>query len=120
MIDVTALAEEHLSLARQSAHGRSAHTYLDEGTLRQAIIALTAGTALGEHDAPPAASLHVLSGRVRLVDGVPADGSGAGQAAGQGTALDAGQVAPIPQRRHSLEADEDSVVILTSVVNITV
>ncbi|MEU4831269.1 cupin [Streptosporangium sp. NPDC023615] len=118
MIDVTALAEEHLSLARQSAHGRSAHTYLDEGTLRQAVIALTAGTALGEHDAPPAASLHVLSGRVRLVDGVPADGSG--REAGQGTALGAGQAAPIPQRRHSLEADEDSVVILTSVVNITV
>ncbi|MFI6509251.1 cupin [Streptosporangium sp. NPDC050855] len=115
MIDITALAEEHLSLARQSAHGRSAHTYLDEGTLRQAIIALTAGTVLGEHDAPPAATLHVLSGRVRVVDGEPADGSGTGQ----GASLSAGQAAAIPQRRHSLEADEDSVVILTSVVNIT-
>lgn len=51
MIDVLALAEEHLALARESAHGRSAHTYLNEGTLRQAVIALTAGTVLGDHDA---------------------------------------------------------------------
>jgi quercetin dioxygenase-like cupin family protein len=106
MIDVLALAAEHLALARANAHGRSAHTYLNEGTLRQAIIALTAGTVLGDHDAPPAASLHVLSGRVRLIDGERTVGLGAGQ------------TAPIPQRRHSLEADEESVVILTSVVNI--
>ncbi|MFF3437450.1 cupin [Streptosporangium sp. NPDC002721] len=106
MIDVLALAAEHLALARASTHGRSAHTYLNEGTLRQAIIALTAGTALGDHDAPPAASLHVLSGRVRLIDDE------------QTVGLGAGQTAPIPQRRHSLEADEESVVILTSVVNI--
>ncbi|MEU4538857.1 cupin [Streptosporangium sp. NPDC023825] len=106
MIDVLALAAEHLALARASSHGRSAHTYLNEGTLRQAIIALTAGTVLGDHDAPPAASLHVLSGRVRLID------------EDRTVALGAGQTAPIPQRRHSLEADEESVVILTSVVNI--
>ncbi|MEU8383942.1 cupin [Streptosporangium sp. NPDC048865] len=106
MIDVLALAAEHIALARASTHGRSAHTYLNEGTLRQAVIALTAGTVLGDHDAPPAASLHVLSGRVRLVDGE------------RTLRLDAGQAAPIPQRRHSLEADEESAVILTSVVNI--
>ncbi|MEU3164624.1 cupin [Streptosporangium sp. NPDC006930] len=106
MTDVLALAQEHLSLARASAHGRSAHTYLNEGTLRQALIALTAGTALGDHEAPPAGSLHVLMGRVRLVDGE------------QTVELGEGHTAPIPQRRHSLEADEESVVILTSVVNI--
>jgi len=106
MIDVLALAKEHLALARESAHGRSAHTYLNEGTLRQAVIALTAGTALGDHDAPPAASLQVLSGRVRIVDEE------------QSVEVSTGQATPIPQRRHSLEADEDSVVILTSVINI--
>ncbi|WP_326640952.1 cupin [Streptosporangium sp. NBC_01755] len=107
MIDVLALAEEHLALARESAHGRSAHTYLNEGTLRQAVIVLTAGTVLGDHDAPPAASLHVLSGRVQIVE------------EGQSIELGTGQAAPIPQRRHSLKADEDSAVILTSVVNIS-
>ncbi|GAA4192320.1 cupin domain-containing protein [Streptosporangium oxazolinicum] len=107
MIDVLALAEEHLTLARASAHGRSAHTYLNEGTLRQAVIALTAGTVLGDHEAPPAGSLHVLLGRVRLVDDD-----------GRTVEIGAGQSAPIPQRRHSLEADQESVVILTSVVNI--
>ncbi|WP_329083247.1 MULTISPECIES: cupin [unclassified Streptosporangium] len=106
MIDVLALAEEHLTLARASAHGRSAHTYLNEGTLRQAVIALTAGTVLGDHEASPAGSLHVLLGRVRLVDD------------GRTVELGAGQSAPIPRRRHSLEADEESVVILTSVINI--
>ncbi|WP_433360202.1 cupin [Streptosporangium sp. CA-115845] len=106
MIDVLALAEEHLALARESAHGRSAHTYLNEGTLRQAVIALTAGTVLGDHDAPPAASLHVLSGRVRIVE------------EGRSVEVGTGQAVPIPQRRHSLEAGEDSAVILTSVVNI--
>ena len=40
MIDVLALGEEHLALARESPHGRSAHTFLREGPLRQAIIAL--------------------------------------------------------------------------------
>ncbi|MET8338457.1 cupin [Streptosporangium canum] len=106
MIDVLALGEEHLALARESPHGRSAHTFLREGPLRQAIIALTAGSALGEHEAPPAASLHVLSGRVRILDEEGAVG------------LATGQIAPIPRRRHSLEADEDSVVVLTTVVDL--
>ncbi|GAA2868241.1 hypothetical protein GCM10010517_27950 [Streptosporangium fragile] len=106
MIDVLALAEEHLALAKENPHGRSTHTYVNEGILRQAVIALTAGAVLGEHDAPPAASLHVLSGRVRIVGD------------GETTALATGQAAPVPQLRHSVEADEDSVVILTSVVNL--
>ncbi|MBB2910182.1 quercetin dioxygenase-like cupin family protein [Streptosporangium becharense] len=106
MTDVLALAEEHLALAKGNPHGRSTHTYVNEGLLRQALIALTAGTALGDHDAPPAASLHVLSGRVRLIDDE------------KSLELRTGHAAPIPQRRHSLEADEDSVVILTSVVNV--
>lgn len=66
MDDLNALADEHLAAARASAHGRSAHRLLHEEPLRQTVIALTSGSALDEHNAPAAASLQVLRGRVRL------------------------------------------------------
>lgn len=104
MIDVSALGGEHLARAQKNPRGLSAHAFLREGPLRQTIIALIAGAGLGDHEAPDAASLHVLSGRVRLVGGEEV------------VELTTGQIAPIPQRRHSLEAGEDSVVVLTTVV----
>lgn len=56
MDDLNALADEHLTAARASAHGRSAHRLLHEEPLRQTVIALTSGSALDEHNAPAAAS----------------------------------------------------------------
>ena len=103
MDDLNALADEHLAAARASAHGRSAHRLLHEETLRQTVIALTSGSALDEHNAPAAASLQVLRGRVRLT-------------APSGDAeLGAGALHPIPQERHGLLALEDAVVLLTAV-----
>ncbi|MER5497650.1 MULTISPECIES: cupin [unclassified Streptomyces] len=103
MDDLNALADEHLAAARDSAHGRSAHRLLHEGPLRQTVISLTAGSALDEHNAPAAASLQVLRGRVRLT-------------APSGDAeLGAGALHPIPQERHGLLALEDAVVLLTAV-----
>ncbi|MGA5045536.1 cupin [Streptomyces arboris] len=103
MDDLNALAEEHLTAARVSAHGRSAHLLIQEPPLRQTVIALTSGSALDEHNAPPAASLLVLRGTVRLT-------------AGSGDAeLPAGTLHPIPQERHGLLALEDAVVLLTAV-----
>jgi quercetin dioxygenase-like cupin family protein len=64
-------------------------------------MALTAGTGLGEHAAPPAATFHVLSGRARLL-------------AGERTwEVGAGQLVPIPPERHSVETDEDTIILLT-------
>jgi quercetin dioxygenase-like cupin family protein len=37
--------------------------------LRQTVIALVKGTALGDHENPGWASVHVLAGRVRLSTG---------------------------------------------------
>lgn len=75
--------------------------------LRQTVLALKAGAALHEHESPGSASLLVLRGRARLV-------------AGDDTVtLVANQVAPIPDRRHSLEADEDTVVLLSVAVDRT-
>ncbi|MFF1648021.1 cupin [Streptomyces sp. NPDC058240] len=103
MDDLNALADEHLAAARASAHGRSAHRLLHEEPLRQTVIALTSGSALDEHNAPAAASLQVLRGRVRLT------------AASGDVELSAGELQPIPQERHGLLALEDAVVLLTAV-----
>ncbi|MFI8369751.1 cupin [Streptomyces sp. NPDC085466] len=102
-LDLTALANEHLAAARTAPHGRSARMVLHDGVLRQTVIALTAGTALDEHNAPPAASLQVLTGRVKLTTHGWAD------------ELTAGALREIPKERHGLTAVEDSAVLLTAV-----
>ncbi|MFF4606235.1 cupin [Streptomyces sp. NPDC001339] len=107
MDDLNALTRQQLDDARASAHGRSAHLFLHDGPLRQTVIALVAGTVLDEHNAPPASSLQVLHGRVRLT------GPGGGQE------LKAGQVAMIPHERHGLEALEDSAVLMTAVTEVS-
>ncbi|WP_066362721.1 hypothetical protein [Herbidospora mongoliensis] len=101
-VDLTAGAGECLEKARSSAHGRNAHLVLHDGPLRQTLIALTADSELAEHEAPPAASLHVLTGSVVL----------------DGTTHHSGALIPIPHHRHSLRAVEDSVVLLTTVTGI--
>ncbi|MFJ9414219.1 MULTISPECIES: cupin [unclassified Streptomyces] len=106
MNDLNALTRDQLDDARASAHGRSAHLFLHDGPLRQTVIALIAGASLDEHNAPPAASLQVLKGQVRLV------GPHGSQE------LRAGQVIAIPHERHGLRALEDSVVMLTAVTEV--
>jgi quercetin dioxygenase-like cupin family protein len=103
MDDLNTLADEHLAAARAAAHGRSAHLLLQQAPLRQTVIAITSGTALDEHNAPPAASLQVLRGTVRIT------------AASGDIDLTAGELRPVPQERHGLLALEDTVVLLTAV-----
>lgn len=70
-------------------------------TLRQTLIALTAGTSLDEHESPGEATLQVLHGRVRLTspdtswDGHPGDHL------------------VISSARQGLHAVDDCVVLLT-------
>ncbi|MEK8170690.1 cupin [Streptomyces sp. M19] len=104
MDDLTTLARQHLDRAKADPHGRSAHLFLRDGPLRQSVIALRAGAELDEHNAPPAASLQVLHGHVRLL----AD-SGAAED------LISGQLGSVPRGRHGLRALADSVVLLTAV-----
>jgi quercetin dioxygenase-like cupin family protein len=103
--DLQELADELLAQAAASTARRAARSlpHPAEG-LRQAVLALLAGASLSEHEAPGAASLLVLRGRARLVAGDDV------------VELGAHQLAPIPPRRHSLTADEDSVVLLTVAV----
>ncbi|MFB7512541.1 cupin [Streptomyces sp. NPDC056144] len=102
-LDLGALADEHLAAARTAPHGRSAHLVLHDGVLRQTVIALTSGTSLDEHNAPPAASLQVLRGRVKLTT------------SGWAEELSAAQLRMIPKERHGLTALDDAVVLLTAV-----
>lgn len=102
-VSLTTLVDEQLAAARTAASGRSAHTVHGghEHALRQTLIALTAGSGLAEHNSPGEATLQVLRGRVRLTTaGDSAEGA-------------AGDLLVIPPERHSLEAIDDSAVLLT-------
>lgn len=100
-----ALAREHLDHAAGGSSGRSASTVYGghEQSLRQTIVALRAGTSLAEHDSPGEATLIVLRGRISLK---------AGDEAWEGRS---GDLLVIPPTRHSVEASEDSVILLTVV-----
>lgn len=101
------LSEELVAKARAASSGRSAHTIHGghEHVLRQTVLALAAGFALGEHDSPGEATLQVLTGRVRLHAGDDTVEAGGGD------------FVVIPPVRHDLAAVEDSVVLLTVVAD---
>ena len=100
-VGLEGLADELLAdLSNQSA-GRAARTILSGPKMRAVVIALAEGTELAEHDAPPAATLHVLRGSVTL------------RAGERDVPLAAGELAPIPPERHSVQAHADSAVLLT-------
>ncbi|WP_217640568.1 LuxR family transcriptional regulator [Blastococcus tunisiensis] len=104
-VNLDELATELLADAAMQNALRAAHTlpHPVDG-LRQTVIALIRGQQLAEHESPGPASLLVLRGRVRLVAGEHTD------------ELGPSQIVPIPDRRHSLHADEDSVVMLNVAV----
>ena len=66
-----ATARELLEKARGGSGGRAAPTVIGghEKALRQTVIAMVSGASLAEHESPGEASVHVLSGRVRLSAG---------------------------------------------------
>ncbi|MEQ8142456.1 cupin domain-containing protein [Streptomyces sp. OP7] len=102
-LSLDALVRTHLEQAATASSGRSATTVFGghEHTLRQTLLALTAGTSLAEHDSPGEATLLVLRGRVRLTSGA---------AGWEGRT---GDLVAIPDARHGLEALEDAAVLLT-------
>jgi len=104
-LSLAVTARDQARKAAASRSGRAAETVYGgaEHALRQTVIALTAGSALAEHESPGEATVHVLSGRVRL--------------AAAGTAHEgvAGDLLVVPPQRHSLEAIDDAAILLTVV-----
>jgi quercetin dioxygenase-like cupin family protein len=99
-------AAELLAQAREHAgSGRAAQTLTGgaDRALRQTLLALLAGARLDEHESPGEATLLVLSGCVVL------------RASADEATLTAGMHVAIPESRHSVEALEDSAVLLTVV-----
>lgn len=105
-VSVNELAAELLEKAREVSAGRSARTVHGghQNALRQTVIALAQGEALADHESPGEATLHVLSGRVRLSVGEQVWEGGPGD------------LVEIPPERHRLDAVEESAVLLTVVV----
>lgn len=106
MIDLIALSAAHLSTARTADNGRSAEVVAHDGELRQSVIALRAGTALADHNAPHAATIQVLHGTVRVT------------AATGDTELSVGALTVLTHERHGVTAVEDAVFLLTTVTGI--
>jgi quercetin dioxygenase-like cupin family protein len=102
-LSLSALAREQLELARAASSGRSAATVYGghEHVLRQTLIAIVAGRRLDEHANPGEATVHVLHGRVTL------------KAANDEWNGSPGDLITVPDSVHSLEAVEDSAVLLT-------
>lgn len=101
--DLADVIDELMTKAQAASSGRAARTIRGghENALRETVIALRAGHELAEHEAPHEATLQVLRGKVRLV---------AGTDAWEGAS---GDHLTVPATRHSVEALEDAVVLLT-------
>jgi quercetin dioxygenase-like cupin family protein len=102
-VSLEALARQQVNLATTAGGGHTADTVYGghEKVLRQTVIGLRQGARLAEHENPGEATVQVLHGRVRMTAGT------------QSWDARTGDLLIVPDARHSLEALEDSAVLLT-------
>ena len=105
--DLTAVAETALQTALHNEHGRHAELLVLDGHLRQSVIALTSGSRLSDHNAPPAATIQMLRGAIEVTTD-----------AGTDAHLEQGQLDQLTKERHGVLALEDSVFLLTTVTGV--
>jgi len=102
-ISLTALARQQVDRAAGASGGHTADTVYGghEKVLRQTVIGMSQGARLAEHNSPGEATVQVLHGRVRMIAGALS------------WEARTGDLLIVPDARHSLEALEDSAVLLT-------
>lgn len=102
-VSIDALAREQLHAAGLAKSQRAADTVVGghEKILRQTVVALLAGAKIGERENHDEATIYVMSGRVLL------------EAEGVSWRARTGSLLILPSGRHSLEALEDSTLLLT-------
>lgn len=99
-------ARLNLAKALDSDNGRSAEILAHDGVLRQTVVALRSGTRLHEHNSPPAATLQVLHGSVRVEIGETEQGT-----------FHENELWTLTHARHSVLALEDCAFLLTTVTS---
>ncbi|WP_298457541.1 cupin [uncultured Cellulomonas sp.] len=107
MPDLATLAETHLAAALAAGKGRSAELIVHDHQLRQTVIALADGQSLSEHNAPPAATLQVLRGSVKVTAHDGGD-----------VVVREGELVQLTHERHGVDALEDAAFLLTTVTGI--
>jgi quercetin dioxygenase-like cupin family protein len=99
------LATQLLAEATSSSAHRAARTLIaGKAPLRQTVIALAAGAEMSEHENPGYATVHLLSGNARL------------DAGSRSWELRAGSHLVVPNERHSVRAEADTVMLLSAVL----
>lgn len=88
--------------AREAEDGHHTQHVVHTGPLRQTIIALREGVQLAEHEADLPATLYILRGAIRVNAEEP-------------FVLQSGDLHEMPARRRSVEAIQDTVMLLTAV-----
>lgn len=105
--DIARLTTTALEAARHHPHGRHAELLVHDGELRQTLIALAAGSVLGEHNSPHAATILVMRGRVRVMAGEQVRAE-----------LEEGELWLLTHERHGVVAVGDAVFLLTTVTGV--
>ena len=102
-ISVEALARQQMKQAATAGGQHTADTVYGghEKVLRQTVIGMIAGASLAEHENPGEATVLILHGRVRL------------STADLTWEATRGDLLIMPESRHSLDALENSAVLLT-------
>ena len=101
VVDLLAEGERLLARAKESGRGRAVRSVVRQPGQNVIVLGLPAGGGLPDHDAPGPASLICLEGEVVLSSG------------GRSWTVPAGSARAIPQARHDLRADVDSICVLT-------
>lgn len=102
---ISEMVHEILDEAIAAENGRKADIVVNDGPLRQTLIALRAGIELAPHNSPPAASILVLKGEVIV-------------AGSESTPIGEGEIVALTHERHSVRSLEDSIFLLTTVTSV--